>query len=215
MATSKIGVLIIITGAAGAGKDVVMEGLLHDPRVHNLDIKKIVSFTDRPMRPGEKEGIEHYFVSNSRLKEMEKKGEFVEPVTKTGISNKATPKSEILKLLHGGSLIWRIDPTRGADVVSGKFFERVFPASASEMNSHTLVFFVTAPKETLMARRKNRDQNQYNQLGYKERDEAEEPFLKILREKAVNVNNLDGKLDEAVDFVVNSVLNFNDKINKK
>jgi len=212
---SNLGMLIVITGAAGAGKDAVMEGFLEDPRISNLHIKKIVSYTDRPMRPGEKEGVEHYFVNNSKLKELEKNGEFVEPITKTGISNKATPKSEILKLLNGVNLIWRIDPIRGTDVVSGKFFDKLFPKHAKEMNLHTFVFFITAPLPMLEARRKSRDQGQYNKSAYEARQKAEEPLLKILEEKAICVYNLDGKLDEAINCVVNSVLDFNDKICKK
>jgi guanylate kinase len=215
MTNSKTGILIVVTGAAGAGKDAVMESFLLDPGIKKFNIEKIVSYTDRVMRPGEKEGVEHYFVTNAKLKELETSGKFVEPITKTGISNKATPKSEILKLLEGKNLIWRIDPIRGTEVISGKFFDKVFPKYAEYMNSHTLVFFVTAPQKMLEERRKRRDQNQYNQIAYKDRQEAEEPLLKILEKKAINVNNLDDKLDEAVSFVVDTVINFNEKVKNK
>jgi hypothetical protein len=67
----------------------------------------------------------------------------------------------------------------------------------------------------LEERRKRRDQNQYNQIAYKDRQEAEEPLLKILEKKAINVNNLDDKLDEAVSFVVDTVINFNEKVKNK
>jgi guanylate kinase len=210
-----IGILIVITGASGAGKDVVMEGFLHDSRVKKLHIEKVISYTDRPMRPGEKEGVEHYFVSGPKLKELEAKGEFVEPITKTGISNKATPKSEIQKLINGQNLIWRIDPIRGTEVLTGKFFEKLFPKYSKQMNLHTLVFFVTAPKEMLDERRKKRDQYQYNQKAYRDRAEDEKTLLKVLEKQAINVINLDGELDQAVNFVVNTVINFNDKSNNK
>ena len=208
----KPGALIVITGASGAGKDAVMESFLKDPRIKRLNIKKIVSYTDRPMRPGEKEGVEHYFVSPEEMKKMEKGNKFVEPITKTGISNKATPKTEINRLMNGENLIWRIDPIRGTEVLSGHFFKKLFPKEAIILNKHTVVYFVTAPQETLEKRRQKRDQLQYNRQAYIDRQNEEEPLLKVLRGKAVQINNLDGELDEAVDSLVVSVINFYTKL---
>lgn len=212
--SSNTGILIVIAGAAGAGKDAVMEELLKDSKIKNLSIHKVISYTDRPMRPEEKEGVEHYFVSNKKLQELGKENKFVEPITKTGISNKATPKSEILRLIRGENLIWRIDPIRVTDILSGNFFNKVFPEYAKDIQSHTVVFFITAPEEMLKNRRKSRDQSQYNEEAYIERQKEEEPYLKVIREKAINVNNLDGKLQEAVDFLVQTVINFYEKVNK-
>ena len=39
---------------------------------------KMVSYTTRPPRPGEEDGIDYHFVSDEKFKEMEKRGEFAE-----------------------------------------------------------------------------------------------------------------------------------------
>lgn len=54
--------IITITGLSGAGKDTVAEYLCD-----HTDWNRIVSFTTRPIREGEVNGREHYFVSEDRL----------------------------------------------------------------------------------------------------------------------------------------------------
>ena len=110
----KSGFLLVISGASGAGKDAVMASLLEHPAVKTLNLKKVVTCTDRVPRPGEIHKVHYHFVTNEKLQEMAKNGELVEEITLTGSSNKATPKSEIERLLNGEDLVWRIDPSRAA-----------------------------------------------------------------------------------------------------
>lgn len=208
----KIGTLFVITGASGAGKDSVMEGFLKDPQILNLHLEKIVTCTDRPPRPGETDGREYHFVSCQDLEEMEVKGELVEKITKTGTSNKATPTSEIKRMLSGENLVWRIDPSRAAEVASGDFFKRLFPENAEALQNHTFVLFVTAPREEVIERRKKRDQTKFDASEYEARDEQEKPFLEILEKRAAIINNLNGKLDEAVDAAVKYALDLHKEV---
>lgn len=199
MKDKKIGYLIVITGASGSGKDAVMDGFLKTEFVKKINLKRIVTCNDRPPRPGETNGVQYHFVSGQKLKEMEKNNDLVEPITMTGTSNKATSKTEIARLLAGENLIWRIDPSRAAEVASGDFFKRLFPNKADEFQKHTLVLFVTAPKSEIDGRRKNRDLDKYNPAEYLARDEQEKPYLKILEENATPIQNLDGKLNDAIE----------------
>lgn len=206
----KIGNLIIFTGASGAGKDSVMDGFLLDPKIQKFNLKKVVTCTDRLPRPGEIDGVNYHFLTPNRLKEMENKMKLVEPITKTGTSNKATPKSEIERLLKGENLVWRIDPSRAAEVASGGFFERLFHQTAEEMQKHTFILFITAPKATIDERRKSRDGDKYDSSEYLARDKQEMPFLEILERKATPIQNLDGKLDLAISQSVGSTIDFLD-----
>lgn len=212
MQSNNIGNLIVITGASGAGKDSVMEGFLKDPRIIELNLKQIVTCNDRPPRPGETDGIQYHFVTNQKLKEMEVHGELVEPVTLTGTSNKATPRSEIERLFAGENMIWRIDPSRAAEVASGDFFKRLFPDTFEILQKHTLVLFVTAPKEEIEDRRKSRDLDKYDPKEYQARDDQEKPYLEILKKNAVSISNLNGKLTDAIETVVNLTSEFQKKL---
>ena len=203
----KLGILIVITGASGAGKDAVMDEFLKDPRLLDLNLKKVVTCTNRPPRPGETDGVQYHFLEEAELRQMEAKGELVEEITATGTSAKATPKCEIERLLKGENLVWRIDPSRAAEVATGNFFKRVFP-EREDLQSRTLVLFITAPKEVIKERRRRRDLDKYNPAEYEARDFQEEPYLEILEKSAVSIENLDGKLNEAASAAVNSVINF-------
>jgi guanylate kinase len=55
-------IIITITGASGAGKTFA-SGFLEKER----GIKAIVSFTTRPMRETETDGVEHFFVDESQM----------------------------------------------------------------------------------------------------------------------------------------------------
>ena len=200
MKETQIGFLLIISGASGAGKDTVMTELLRHPRIKDLHLKKVVTCTDRHPRPGETHGIDYHFVTRERLQQMAEGGELVEEITLTGSSRKATPKSEIERLLKGEDLVWRIDPSRAAEVASKGFFARHFPRHAQILQKRTTVLCVTAPKDTIDARRKVRDGDGYNPNEYSARDEQELPHLRVLKEKAVVIENPEGHLKEAVEI---------------
>lgn len=207
-----LGILIVITGASGAGKDAVMDEFLKDPRVMGLNLKKVVTCTNRPPRPGETDGVQYHFLEDAKLRQMETTGELVEAITATGTSAKATPKCEIERLLKGENLVWRIDPSRAAEVATGKFFKRVFPEYSDILQPRTIVLFVTAPKEVIDDRRKRRDLDKYNPAEYETRDLQEKPYLEVLEKNAVPILNLDGKLNESVSLAVDSTIKFYDNI---
>lgn len=68
------GNLIIVSAPSGAGKTTLVgEALKRD----NL-VKTSISFTSRPPRDGEEEGVHYHFVSRSEFEEMIARGEFLE-----------------------------------------------------------------------------------------------------------------------------------------
>ena len=67
--------LFCIMGKSASGKDTIFKKLTQDK---NLNLKRVVSYTTRPMREGEQEGVEYHFVTTKRLEELEKKGKVIE-----------------------------------------------------------------------------------------------------------------------------------------
>jgi guanylate kinase len=76
----KRGLLIVISGASGVGKDTIIERLLQlDPR-----LKYSVSCTTRSPRPGEVDGENYTFVTRERFEELVRQGAFLEHATYNG-----------------------------------------------------------------------------------------------------------------------------------
>lgn len=210
---TNIGTLIVIAGASGAGKDTVMDEFLKHPIVSENKIERVITCTDRVIRDGESPNSYH-FLSCEELDLLDKNGQLVEEITQTGTSRKATSKTEIARLFSGENLIWRIDPSRAAEIAKGDFFDKNFPDDAQLLKEHTLVFCINAPKEVIETRRKEREKDKYKKEEFTLRDAQEKPHLKVLFEKAIVVENLDGKLSEAVEKIANSIATHHNKIHK-
>lgn len=69
------GVLVIVSSPSGAGKTTLTRRLLAElgPR-----LEFSVSYTTRPIRPGEVDGRDYHFVTPARFEEMVERGEFAE-----------------------------------------------------------------------------------------------------------------------------------------
>lgn len=66
--------LIVLVGCSASGKDFILENSIR--YIDNL--KPIISHTSRPMRQGEIEGKEYYFVDVPTVTDMLNNGEFIE-----------------------------------------------------------------------------------------------------------------------------------------
>jgi guanylate kinase len=75
------GVLVIVSSPSGAGKTTLTRRLLaeHGAKPGQPGgLEFSVSYTTRPMRPGEVEGVDYHFVSPEKFQDMVEKGEFAE-----------------------------------------------------------------------------------------------------------------------------------------
>ncbi len=66
--------MLVLSSPSGAGKSTISRSLLE----RHPDLTMSVSATTRPMRPGEVEGKDYYFIDKSRFEEMVAAGEFLE-----------------------------------------------------------------------------------------------------------------------------------------
>lgn len=73
-----MGRLYIIFGKSASGKDTLFRRLVED---RQLDIKRIVPYTTRPIRTGEQEGREYHFVSEAELERLAAGGRVLEKRT--------------------------------------------------------------------------------------------------------------------------------------
>lgn len=70
-----MGRIFYLMGKSSTGKDSFYKQLIQDEM---LDLKKIVMYTTRPIRAGEKDGEEYFFVNEAKLRELEAAGKVVE-----------------------------------------------------------------------------------------------------------------------------------------
>lgn len=62
-------------GKSASGKDKIYSRLAGNKE---LNLKKLVLYTTRPIRDGEKDGVQYYFTDNQKLKEFEEAGKVIE-----------------------------------------------------------------------------------------------------------------------------------------
>lgn len=128
------GLLIVISGPSGAGKGTICRALLDK----NPDIKLSVSCTTRNPRQNEVEGINYYFITKEKFKEMIEADEFLE-YAEVYDNFYGTPKAKVESILNEGKdIILEID-IQGALKVKEKYPEGVFvfimPPSMEELKN--------------------------------------------------------------------------------
>ena len=67
--------IFYIMGKSASGKDKIYSLLLED---RQLNLKKLVLYTTRPIRVGEEDGREYHFVTEDRLEDFRRNGRLIE-----------------------------------------------------------------------------------------------------------------------------------------
>lgn len=70
-----MGKIIVIMGKSACGKDTIFNLL---KREQNLNLEQIVPYTTRPMREGEENGREYFFVTGEQFELMRRQGRVIE-----------------------------------------------------------------------------------------------------------------------------------------
>jgi guanylate kinase len=78
--TNKRGLLIVISGPSGVGKDTLIKRLIDLDR----NLRYSVSCTTRAPRPNEVDGVDYTFVSRERFQQLVDEGAFLEYATYNG-----------------------------------------------------------------------------------------------------------------------------------
>ena len=106
------GLLIVISGPSGVGKDTVIKRLLEvDP-----NLRYSVSYTTRRPRPGEVDGVNYHFVSREEFERLIRDGAFLEHATYGG-NLYGTPLAQLdQERAAGRDIVLKID-VQGAEQV--------------------------------------------------------------------------------------------------
>lgn len=124
--------LIIITGPSGVGKGTVVKELLD----RNKDIWLSISATTRNPRVGENDGLNYYFISEERFKDMIDKKEFLEWAQFAG-NYYGTPLSTVNEKIEKGFIVLLEIEVEGAKQIKEKFPESLsiflLPPSKAEL----------------------------------------------------------------------------------
>ena len=70
-----MGKIYCIMGKSSTGKDTLFKKILGD---ESLALKTIVPYTTRPVRAGEKNGVEYFFCDEKKVEELEREGRIIE-----------------------------------------------------------------------------------------------------------------------------------------
>ena len=126
------GLLILISGPSGTGKGTVCDLL----RQKHPEISYSISATTRQPRPGEQDGVNYYFYTKEKFREMIDQGQLLEWAEVYG-NFYGTPKQKVLDRLEAGEDILPEIDTQGAlnvmKVMPEGLFIFLLPPSLEEL----------------------------------------------------------------------------------
>ncbi len=115
------GVLVVVSGPSGVGKTTLCKNI-----VTRLPATAFsVSYTTRKPRPGEREGVEYFFVDDAQFQDLVREEAFIEWAEVYG-HKYGTPKQALLESLHKGiNVLLEID-AQGAKQIMERFTGAVY-----------------------------------------------------------------------------------------
>ena len=163
MTFSNSGRVVIISSPSGGGKTSICRHLLNAHKSWQFSI----SYTTRPMRSGEIDGREYYFVDTETFEKMDEAGNFAEHF-QVHLYRYGTPRQPLDDIIkHGGVMLLDVDVQGAAKL------KREYPGSMT-------VFILPPSLHDLRERLKARGTETPEQLEVRFRNAADE--MKLWRE---------------------------------
>ena len=175
--------LIVISGPSGVGKDSVIQRM----KERNLPFHFVVTATTRPPRPGEKHGVDYFFISRAEFAAMIEQGELLEYAIVYD-DYKGVPKEQVRQALASGK-----DVLMRVDVQGAATIRRICPDAL-------LIFLTTQSEDEMVSRLQARQSESPEQLKLRIATARQE--LKRMDEFDYVVVNRQGQLDETVDTIL-------------
>lgn len=186
--------IFALLGYMGVGKDTILKQVLKDID----DVKPIISTTTRPMRKGETEGVEYYFIDDTEF--FRRGTDFVEQriyhtkVKENGVEKNATWRYGIerAELEKDDYLIVIVDSVGYRELKDYVGNGRIVP------------IFISAPQEELKARALARGDLEA-EVDRRLKDDYERFMDFRVRTVYHEVKNTNGRLEEAIKEVENII----------
>ncbi|MCJ7550326.1 MAG: guanylate kinase [Anaerolineae bacterium] len=178
--------LVVISGPSGVGKDSLVERI----KARGAQFHFVVTATSRPPRPGERHGVDYFFVSPEEFTTMIENSELLEYAVVYG-QHKGVPKRQIREAFASGKdVVMRLD-VQGAATIKSLIPEAV------------LIFLSAASEEELLERLNRRRTESGAQL--QRRIETARQEMKRLEEFDYVITNGQCQLDIAADQVLSVI----------
>lgn len=134
--------LVLLSAPSGGGKTTLGQHLLQA----RPDMARAITCTTRQPRPGEKDGVDYYFLDAADFLKRVQAGNFLEHATVFGNSY-GTQKSEVLnKLRQGKDVLLNVD-VQGAATIRARAEED------SELKRSLITVFLTPPSLVILEQR--------------------------------------------------------------
>jgi guanylate kinase len=131
------GLVFVMSGPSGAGKTTIVKGVL--PELEEIEFS--VSYTTRPKRDEEVDGVDYFFIDEQRFKDLIKENEFLEWAEVHGHLY-GTSKSYVETRLEKGINMFLDVDVKGAlnikRLVKGAVFIFVAPPSFNELKERLI-----------------------------------------------------------------------------
>lgn len=190
--------IFCIMGRSGSGKDSAYKQLLNST---GINFNKVILYTTRPMRQGEQNGREYYFVSDEEFEHLKTQNKFIE-----------------IREYHTVQGIWKYATSIDSFKESGNYLAIGTPESFQSLkkifkdNLHDI--FISVDNEILLERTVLRAEgdNTQNIEEIKRRFEADSLDFGSDKLKAAGISNIfenNGNLEDCVASIrdyINSVL---------
>ena len=186
--------IFALLGYSSVGKDTILKQVLKDMD----DVKPIISTTTRPMRKGETEGVEYYFIDDTEF--FRRGTDFVEQriyhtkVKENGVEKNATWRYGIerMELEKDDYLIVIVDSVGYKELKNYVGNNKIVP------------IFISAPQEELKARALARGDLEV-EVDRRLKDDYERFMDFRVRTVYHEVKNTNGRLEEAIKEVENII----------
>ncbi|KAG2272711.1 hypothetical protein Bca52824_067266 [Brassica carinata] len=175
--------IIVISGPSGVGKDAVITKL----RESRERLHFVVTATTRPMRPGEVDGKDYFFVTRDNFLSMVENDELLEYALVYG-EYKGIPKKQIRESMSKGE-----DIVLRVDIQGAQTLRRILGSSA------VFVFLVAESEVAMVERLVDRKTESQEELLVRVATAREE--VRHLKSFDYVVVNAKGRLDDAVSRV--------------
>ena len=132
------GVLYVISGPSGVGKSTIIKEVLK----RFDDVTFSISYTTRPRRPDEENGVDYFFVNERTFKRLIKRGEFLEWALVHGYYY-GTSKSQVEENLSRGRHVLLDIDVQGAlkvmDIYPDAVFIFIAPPTFSDIKTRLMM----------------------------------------------------------------------------